>query len=107
MGDFLYESGKDFYPYGFEPPEKFEHWKETLIAKINSDGDSDGYDVEIYETRAPARFFKIKVLPTKNSVGEIKGGFSVSTGSGGDDMLKFVSQIADKIVNGMIGFDTE
>lgn len=105
---FLYESmdnelsqllGENYRPEG-----EFNHGDWVRVAQLKSQPDNDGRDVEIYEVRYPARFFKIKVLPTPNSVGEISTGFCLSTGSGCD---RLAFDIAKAAQNGMIGFHKE
>lgn len=79
----------------YKPPKKFTSNKPMLVAKLKYDGDGDGHDVEVYETRLPARFFQIKALPTKRF-----NGFSLSTGSG---MGEEAGKIAKLIAEGMLG----
>lgn len=104
MFDSLYKGDRRCYPLNFTPPETFRHGEDELIAKLKSEKDDDGYDVEIYELRMPATFWKIKVLPTRNSIDELRPGFEISTGSGGDEMLSLVIRIAEQINDGMMGF---
>jgi len=82
-------------------PERFEYGEETLICKLAKKS-GDGYPVKIYETRMPARFFKVVALPAKNSVGKSRKGFTITTGSG-DVMAEFAYSVAKLIVDGMIG----
>lgn len=84
----------------YKPPTKFVHSKEVLVATIRGEG--DGQTVRIYESRLPARFFRIEVLAGKNSVGEPKSGFSFTTGSG-EEMGELAGQMAKAIASGMLG----
>jgi ribonuclease BN (tRNA processing enzyme) len=80
----------------------YEHGTEHKIAELKSEKTDDGRDVNIYETRMPARFFKIEALDTPNSIGVINKGFTLSTGSGAD---KLAFCIARAIQEGMLGID--
>ena len=104
MLDILYNGNQ--FKYGFlalgdkyNPPEKFKHGENTLVATLQSD--SDGQDVELYECRLPANFFIIKVLPTLNSINEMKEGYEITTGSG---MAQLACNIAKAVSEGMIDF---
>lgn len=92
--------------YSYDPPEQFEHSKDELVATIRADEGSDGQDVEIYECRLPAVFWKMRVLPTPNSVGEMQEGFMMTTGSG-VDMGVLIFEIAQEIADGMLGLYKE
>jgi hypothetical protein len=86
-----------------KPPARFEHGRDALVAKVPKVNGGDGQPVEVYECRMPARFYKIKVLPSKNSVGEKKEGYEITTGSG-DQMGELTASLAISITEGMIGF---
>lgn len=83
-------------------PDKFEQWVETLVARYGKTG-GDGYEVEIYCTAAPARFYKLVALPTPNSANDVRPGFVVTTGSG-PEICGLLIQIAHATAQGMIGF---
>ena len=83
----------------YMPEKEFNHYEDVKIATLLSDNDDDGQDVIIYESRAPARFFKIKALDTPNSVGDIQKGFTLSTGS---DVDQLAYDIAIAIHTGML-----
>ena len=83
----------------YNPPEQFEYGKDALVAKLKGEG--DGQDVEIYECRLPATFFKIKVLSTPDSLGREQDGYEITTGS---RMHKLTCEIAKAISEGMIEF---
>lgn len=84
------------------PPDRFEHGEWHKVASIPKRKGSDGQPSVIYESRLPARFYKVEVLDSKNSIGEPTKGFTLSTGSG-DDMGKLCVQIALAARDGMIG----
>lgn len=86
------------------PPAQFEHGVEHLVADIPKVEGSDGHPCRIYETRMPARFFKLEVLDSENSVGQPMKGFCLSTGSG-DDVGRLIVQIALAVRDGMIGLE--
>lgn len=89
----------------YRPPEQFEHGKETLVATLpKAHPNSDGFDVEVYEIRLPATFWRVVAKPTKNSMGELQPGWEMSTGSGGEEMLALVGCIARLASEGMVGF---
>jgi len=82
----------------YNPPAKFQHGKQELVAFLKSE--RDGQDVELYEVRMPARFFEIKVLSRTTSEGKVKKGFILSSGSGQGEL---VVRIAKAIAKGMLG----
>ena len=62
------------------------------------DGDPGGYAVEVYEARAPARFYRIVALPTGRSE---TPGFVLEAGAGvGIELL--AKQLAEAVVGGML-----
>lgn len=83
---------------------EFEKYTPMLIAKFKKPENSDGHDVEVYCSAAPARFFTIKALDSTNSVNEVNKGFTLETGSG---MGEFSKQIAEAISSGMLGISQE
>jgi hypothetical protein len=68
--------------------------------------EGDGQPVEIDEVRLPARFYRIRVLDSLNSIGEPKHGFILTTGSG-YEMGKFAAQLAVHASMGMLGLGRE
>jgi hypothetical protein len=90
----------DFDDLDYDPPDKFEHAEWTLVAQFAGDG--DGQNVEVYESRSPARFWKVVALPTPDSVNEMVEGFALSTGSG-SDVGQLAFAIARAIAEGMLG----
>lgn len=105
MFDRLYEvKPEDRAPFGpyWKGPEWFTHGDWHIVAEYPKDPeDGDGQVVRLHECRMPARFYKIEALPTPNSVGEVRPGFSISTGSG-TEMLELAVRLAKKVSRGMI-----
>ena len=75
--------------------------KEVLIARYDRIPDGDGQDVEVYCCAMPARFYTLKVLPARDSVGEPMSGYVISSGSGVGQLM---ARLAEEISRGMIGF---
>lgn len=87
-------------------PETFAPWDWYTVALVPKDPhDGDGQDCEIQECRAPARFFRLIVKNSPNSVGEIRKGWIMSTGSG-DECGRLIVALAKAVSRGMIGFDS-
>jgi hypothetical protein len=86
-----------------KPPQQFRHFEWELVAKIPKRG-GDGQDVEVYELRAPSRFYKLVALPGENSIGKSQKSFTVSTGSG-DQMGELIATMALAVSEGMISVD--
>jgi hypothetical protein len=86
-----------------KPPQQFRHFEWELVAKIPKRG-GDGHDVEVYELRAPTRFYKLVALPGENSIGKLQKSFTVSTGSG-DQMGELIATMALAVSEGMISVD--
>jgi hypothetical protein len=84
-------------------PEEFVIWTEVLVAKYPKVEGGDGNPVEIYCTAAPARFYRISILASFNSVGEPKPGFEVFTGAG-TGISKTAAKIAEDCSQGMLSF---
>lgn len=81
------------------PPEKFSHGDWHKVAVYEKGEGGDGQTVEIDESRLPARFFRIRGLPSQNSIGEPVPGFEVTTGS---SMEKLAHEIALAASEGML-----
>lgn len=104
--DWMYEPDqrdRDIFGEIYNPPHKFRHGKWEEIARLEQPEDSDGNPVTIYECRYPARFFKLVVHPSQNSIGEPSQGYEITTGSG-NEMGALAVQLARQIADGMIGF---
>ena len=86
----------------YRPEEGFDHGAWTQIADIPAE--SDGLPCKVYETRMPARFFKLVVGTGLDFRGRPRGGVTISTGSG-DEMGEFIGKLAVLVAEGMIGFD--
>lgn len=94
------EDGASFWGDAWCGPAVLPHWQETLIAKFTGTG--DGQDVEVYCTAAPARFYRINIIPGSNSIGEPMEGHVLTTGTGQEDLVK---AIAIAYSEGMLGID--
>ena len=86
----------------YKPPQRLPYGEMCLVSQLKNQG--DGHDVNIYEARMPARFYKIEALPARKYTGELKPGFSLSTGSGVEDL---VEHIAVAISEGMLGLSDD
>jgi len=83
----------------FEGAE-FKHGEETLVAHYPKPEPGDGQPVDVYCTACPARFYRLVVLSSENSVGDFKLGYDLETGSG---MGALVHSVASAISEGMLG----
>lgn len=104
---FLYETDatdRKIFGDRYTPPEKWEHCKSYVVARYKKEVGGDGHDVEILETRAPARFYTIRALPSKNSIDEARPGFALGTGS---SMGELAVKIAEAISEGMLDIDDD
>lgn len=81
-------------------PDVLTHAEDIVIARYPKRG--DGHDVEVTCCALPARFYEVRALPTTNSVGESKPGFTLSTGSG-SEMAQWAHLTAKLIASGMVG----
>ncbi len=101
--DYTNQNGRGLLNY--KPPKEFKHGLPELVAEFpKTPKNGDGQNVEIWETRMPARFYTIKALPTRNSIGELQPSFALSTGSSQE---KLVNDIATAISEGMLGLERE
>jgi hypothetical protein len=80
-------------------PDQYEPWKDVLVARYESSYESDGQPVEVWGCAAPARFYRIKALQGRNSVGALLGPWELGTGSG---MAEQAAMIAKAISEGML-----
>lgn len=88
---------KAIFGSAYIAPDKFIHGVAAKVAEYK--GNDDGQSCEVWETRIPARFFEVRVLPGKNSVGEVQHGYSLETGS---SMGQLANDVAKAIAEGMI-----
>lgn len=106
MFDFLYETDerdREIFGDAYCPPEKFEHGQWHTVARYEKDDEGgDGQPVEIDECRMPARFFRLRALPSTNSVNEPVAPFCLSSGSG-DEVGRLFVQLAKAITRAMVG----
>lgn len=80
---------------------KLMHGEWTLCAIYNCKPDSDGHHVDVYCMAMPARFYKLDVYAWPNSVGEVKPGWEIITGSSAHAVAALM---AHEISRGMVGF---
>jgi len=86
----------------YNPPERFNHAKEYLVAHYPKDPpDGDGQSCDIYELRMPARFYRLVVHPDPDSIGRPGLPVQISTGSG-PEMRNLLASLAEGISEGMI-----
>lgn len=87
----------------YDAPKNFGEWGEYVVVRIpKEDPDGDGQACEIVETRAPARFYTLRVLEGANSLGEPLPAWEMGTGSGSEMGVLLVS-IARAVASGMLG----
>jgi hypothetical protein len=85
---------------------KFSHGDWQTVARFEKDReDGDGQAVEIDECRLPARFFRLRVLAAKDSMGKPQPGFVLTTGSG-DEVGALMVKLAEAVAGGMVGLET-
>lgn len=94
-----YEKEKEIFGDHWVGPELYQIHQESLVAIYEKDGDSDGQTVKVYCYPAPAIFYKIHALDSKNSIGEIQKEFEMNTGS---SCAKLAADIAKAISEGML-----
>jgi hypothetical protein len=83
-------------------PDKYKYGEDTLIAKYPVTENTDGQSVEIYCCALPARFYKLHVLESLNSLDKIQPAYTISTGS---SAWNIAALIAKNITNGMLEFE--
>lgn len=95
---------REIFGSRYIPPDVFLHGEWHLVARFEKhEADGDGAVVEIDESRLPARFFRLRIVQSGNSVGEQHfTGACIKTGSG-DEVGQLLVAIAEQISNGMIG----
>jgi hypothetical protein len=87
----------------YRPRDGVGHDEWLLIADIPAEN-SDGISCKVYETRMPARFFKLVVGEALDFMGRPKGGVVISSGSG-NEMGELIGQIAIATSQGMLSFE--
>lgn len=85
------------------PVGGFEYGQDACVAIVRKDEGGDGQTCQVYECRMPATFYTVRVSPGVNSVGELKLGYEIGTGSG-EEMGELAGQLAKQIAMGMITF---
>ena len=93
--------GRHYRPRGLS--RAFDHDEWLLIADIPAEN-SDGISCKVYETRMPARFFKLVVGEALDFMGRPKGGVVISSGSG-NEMGELIGQLAIATSQGMMSFE--
>lgn len=89
----------------YRPPDRFPHTDWVLVAEVpKAPKDGDGWDVRVYESRAPARFYKIEGVASPNSIGRERRGFTISTGS---SMHELTARLVKEITEGMLSVGEE
>lgn len=83
-------------------PDVLPHAKDIVIARYPKPDGGDGHDVEVTCCALPARFYEVRALPATNSVGDVKPGFTLATGSN-NQMARWAHMTAKLIADGMIG----
>ena len=98
----VYPHVRDAFGKHWCGPEQLVAWERTLIARYRREGDDDGdgYDVDVYTTAAPARFYDIEAHAGPDSCGAMRPGFALGTGSG---CHEWVAKTAKLISEGMVG----
>lgn len=105
MLDSMYEPDeRDRSAFGdaYKPPARFDYGAEVLVATYPAEG--DGHTVKVYESRYPARFFRINADERTNWDGSVTPAFSLSTGSGQEEL---VAAIAKAIQAGMLSLTND
>lgn len=87
----------------YNPPAEFVHGQYHQIAELSC-GDGDGQNVTIYESRLPARFFKVEAHARPDYAYANKPAFALTTGSG-EEMGRLTLSIAKAIAEGMLGIE--
>ena len=82
-------------------PDVYTTWEKTLVAEYRKLPDSDGQDVKVFCTTAPARFYELEVQPGADSMGHPQEGYRVTFGSGQAEMAAMIARAA---TDGMIRF---
>lgn len=85
------------------PVSGFEHGQHACVAIVLKEEGGDGQTCQVFEERMPAVFYAVRVSPGINSVGELKPGYEITTGSG-QEMGELAGEIAKAISSGMISF---
>lgn len=91
----------DIFEGRYNPPKTFLYGADYVVARYPKVG-GDGYPVEVLETRLPAQFYTIRVLPSPNSMGKPRPGFKLGTGSG---CARLAHEIAKAVSQGMLAIE--
>lgn len=85
-------------------PNTFTPHEWTTVARVDKRAGGDGQSVTIQECAMPARFFRLVVDPSPNSIGNAQSGYIINTGSLCRDISTVLAPMARLIADGMIGF---
>lgn len=85
------------------PVGDFDYGQSQCVAIVRKDEGGDGQTCQVFEERMPATFYTVRVSPGVNSIGELKLGYEVGTGSG-EEMGELAGELAKAIASGMISF---
>jgi hypothetical protein len=84
----------------YRPQDSYDHGEWKLVAALEAESE-DGKACRVYESRWPARFFKVMVDPGSNWNGRPQAGVRISTGSG-QEMGELAGSLAIAISQGMV-----
>jgi len=82
----------------YTPPETFPYGEYVKVAEFPATAEG-GRPCTLCETRTPARFYKLAVYPSPDSIGELQHGVTIFTGSGQE---KLIVSIARGVADGML-----
>lgn len=101
----LYEiRERDSHPFGphwvWPDRTKIPHGEDSLVAVYHAFG-PDGQEVEVFLSAWPARFYKLKVKESHNSLGDLEPAYDIAFGSGEAPLAALIAQ---KIATGCLSF---
>lgn len=70
----------------YAPPNEFVHGEWHRVASLPR-ASEQGLDVTVDEMRMPARFYRMNLLVRHGADGKRRGGYSISTGSGQEELV--------------------
>lgn len=87
----------------YQPQDRFDHSTWVLIASL--DAEEDGAACRVYETRMPARFWKLVVDGRANYMGQRQRPVTAHSGSG-KEMGELMGQLAVAVSQGMVTLES-
>jgi len=94
----LYVGRASDYPgLPYTPPARFAHGIAALVCDLPAVGPDEGAAVKVFETRLPAKFFRLEVAPSPGHPGAV-----LATGSGEGELAL---RMAVAFASGMLVFD--